>query len=372
MACGIGSGGRLQRERLALAASALALGWFMTTPVALVCLLGVTVLYVIVEAPVPVGWRWAGVWAWVVGVVVAPVWAIGWLSNAAVPAKEIVAFGSNMAVLRGISYAHERLTGQRTRPPFERYLFFSLFFPTFVNGPIESPAEVLDGPWLAPTWAQWRVGGERVACGAGKMLLVGLLGPPNWTGQLDRHLDASALWLWGWSFLLYGWFYLCFSAWSDVAIGVGALCGRTVRENFNAPWRAATPADFWRRWHISFGVWLREHVYLPLGGNRRGRARNVAAVFAVSTAWHIWGSLKLFGFGYYPIAAWWGFTLWGILHALAVIAMTRTPSAGWRRAAAVLGTLLFAAWAWFPFFAPASIAWKQGGRLIGRMLGLPL
>src|SRR5207237_844277 len=94
---------------------------------------------------------------------------------------------------------------------------------------------------------------------------------------------TGRIWLWG--ALLYAWFYLSFSAWSDVAIGVGALCGRRVQENFAYPWAAIDPADFWRRWHISLGLWLRDYVYIPLVGNRRHRGANVLAPFGVSAAW---------------------------------------------------------------------------------------
>ena len=166
--------------------------------------------------------------------------------------------------------------------------------------------------------------------------------------------------------LLYVWFYLSFSAWSDVAIGLARLCGRTVRENFDRPWDATDPADFWRRWHVSFGVWLRDHVYIPLGGNRRHRTLNVVAVFAVSAAWHVWGTLKLLGFGFYPPRAWIGFFVWGALHALAVVAWPR-PGAE-RATLSRVATFLFAALAWMPFFAPPDVGWAGMARMLARML----
>jgi D-alanyl-lipoteichoic acid acyltransferase DltB (MBOAT superfamily) len=145
--------------------------------------------------------------------------------------------------------------------------------------------------------------------------------------------------------LLWLWFYASFSAWSDLAIGAARLCGRTVPENFDRPWRAADPSDFWRRWHVSFGCWLRDYVYVPLGGSRRGRARNVALTFLVSACWHVWGTLKLLGPGYYPPLAWTGLLLWGALHAAAVIAvprLRRRPGT-WSARTLWLGTVAFLA-----------------------------
>jgi alginate O-acetyltransferase complex protein AlgI len=182
--------------------------------------------------------------------------------------------------------------------------------------------------------------------------------------------------LWLWAVRLYVWFYLSFSAWTEVSIGLARLCGRRdVIENFDQPWLAQDPGDFWRRWHVSFGVWLRNQVYIPLGGNRRHRIGNVAAVFAVSAAWHVWGSLKLLGFGYYPPHAWIGFAVWGLLHAVAVTLAggraSRSPRGGVALAAARLATFLFAALAWVPFFTPAGVSWRGMARMLARMV-LPI
>jgi hypothetical protein len=96
----------------------------------------------------------------------------------------------------------------------------------------------------------------------------------------------------------------------------------------------------------------------------------VLAVFAVSAAWHVWGTLKLLGFGYYPPRAWIGFGVWGLLHAVAVIV------AGGRRArhdrapsvVPQLLTVLCAAFAWVPFFTSADVSWSGLVRMLARML----
>jgi alginate O-acetyltransferase complex protein AlgI len=94
--------------------------------------------------------------------------------------------------------------------------------------------------------------------------------------------------------------YLDFSAYSDMAIGLGKMTGFHYKENFNYPYIANSVTDFWRRWHISLGTFFRDYVYIPLGGNRKGLARqlfNMAVVWALTGLWH---------------GASYNFVLWGV------------------------------------------------------------
>jgi alginate O-acetyltransferase complex protein AlgI len=96
--------------------------------------------------------------------------------------------------------------------------------------------------------------------------------------------------------------YCDFSAYSDIAIGVALLLGIRFPANFNAPYRAETFQDFWRRWHISLSTWLRDYLYIPLGGSRAGTwktQRNLAITFLLGGLWH---------------GAQWRFVMWGALH----------------------------------------------------------
>ena len=94
--------------------------------------------------------------------------------------------------------------------------------------------------------------------------------------------------------------YYDFSGYSDMAIGLGKMFGFHFKENFNHPYIASTVQEFWRRWHITLGAWLREYVYIPLGGNRKGKARkilNTLVTFLISGLWHgihylLWGLLN--------------------------------------------------------------------------------
>ena len=94
--------------------------------------------------------------------------------------------------------------------------------------------------------------------------------------------------------------YLDFSAYSDMAIGMGLMCGFHYRENFNYPYIASSVTDFWRRWHISLSSFFRDYVYIPLGGNRCGRGRqllNLLIVWGLTGLWH---------------GASWNYVLWGL------------------------------------------------------------
>jgi alginate O-acetyltransferase complex protein AlgI len=289
--------------------------------------------------------------------------------------REFTAFATNMAFLRFHAYAWDRLRGSGNRLPLARFLLAMFFFPTFVNGPIEAPHRPASD-WVPGEGAAGPsplAGAGRVALGAAKLAVAGLAFSPGWTAALAGGGEVSAGQIWLWGALLYVWFYLSFSAWSDVAIGFAALTGRRVPENFARPWAALDPADFWRRWHVSFGTWLRDYVYIPLGGNRRHRGANVLAAFLVSAAWHIWGSVKLLGFGFFPVRAWGGYLVWAGLNAAGVLAAgaldRAVPARGpLGRGVRIAGTFLFACFCWIPFFLPPGASLWTGLGMLLRML----
>ena len=108
--------------------------------------------------------------------------------------------------------------------------------------------------------------------------------------------------------LAYGFqIYYDFSGYSDMAIGLGAMFGFTIPENFRYPYLSKSVSEFWRRWHISLGSWFREYVYIPLGGSRKGRNRtywNLVVVFFLTGLWH---------------GARYTFVLWGLYHCAFVL-----------------------------------------------------
>jgi MBOAT, membrane-bound O-acyltransferase family len=357
----------IARRRTLLAMSAGLLAWLVTPIVAAAWVAALLGVWLLVEYGGRHPLARVAVVLSLLAMIVMPVRLAGRLAALGPLPHELAVFATNVGMLRVVAYVVDRWRGGRPLAAGEM-LLGTVFFPTVVNGPIETPQQ-LAGAWPRPSAADLATGLGRVAGGAAKLLVVALALAPGWMQGLGHAPDASAATLWGWGLLLYAWFYLSFSAWSDVAIGLGRLCGRRVQENFDRPWLAADPADFWRRWHVSLGLWLRDYVYVPLGGNRHARARNVLITFAVSASWHIWGTLKLFGPILYPPPAWWGFAVWGLLHGLAVAFVPRVRT---QRPAALLAartaTLLFAAWAWVPFFTPAGVSLRDGLRVLARML----
>jgi hypothetical protein len=361
------------REPLLLAASLAALAFLASLPVAVLWVAAALVFYALVEGGPRPGLALPLVLVFLAALVVAPVRAIEWLGRHGQREREFVAFATNMAALRAWAYFWDRWRRGAPREPLCRYLLAMLFFPTLVNGPLEVPRQLRDG-WLAEgPAAAFAAGARRIGAGLAKLAVAGLAFRPGWTSVLANGADAPVWQLWVWGALFYGWFYLSFSAWTDVAVGLGRLAGRRVPENFDRPWAATDPADFWRRWHASFGVWLRDYVYVPLGGGRRRRALNVLVTFLVSAGWHVWGGVKLLGLGYFPPHAWDGFVLWGVLNAAGVLAarpLARllAPAGAAGRLAGQVVTTAFECWCWIPFFLPAGVPLRTCLEMLRRML----
>src|SRR5207237_857108 len=101
-----------------------------------------------------------------------------------------------------------------------------------------------------------------------------------------------------------------FSAYSDIAIGTALIFGIELPLNFDGPYRAISVREFWRRWHMTLSRFLRDYLYIPLGGNRRGFARQALAVLITMSLGGLWHG------------AGWSFVLWGVLHGLAIIVAT--------------------------------------------------
>jgi alginate O-acetyltransferase complex protein AlgI len=151
--------------------------------------------------------------------------------------------------------------------------------------------------------------------------------------------------------------YYDFSGYSDMAVGLGYLFGLHIPQNFNAPYRALGPRDFWRRWHISLSTWLRDYLYIPLGGNRFGEARtmiNLLVTMLLGGLWH---------------GANWTFVVWGAYHGMLLIVervldpwLTRVPTA-MRRA----GTFVLVVFSWVLF---RSDSMDMAGQWMARMLGI--
>ena len=180
-------------------------------------------------------------------------------------------------------------------------------FPQLIAGPIVRYQTVADElehrDCTADLFAE---GVKRFACGIGKKVLLA-----NNIGLLWEAASAQAAptvltaWL---GVIAYGFqIYFDFSGYSDMAIGLGRMLGFRFLENFNYPFLADSITDFWRRWHISMGTWFRDYVYIPLGGNKGGLAkqlRNIAIVWLLTGFWH---------------GASWNFVLWGVYFGVLLV-----------------------------------------------------
>lgn len=226
-------------------------------------------------------------------------------------------------------------------------LLYAFFFPTVTSGPILRPGaffpQMREEGFLQPDWPDAAAGLYAVCCGmVKKVLLADPLGAVVENGWADpAALSAPAAWLVISAYTLQ--LYLDFSGYCDIAAGAARLLGARLPVNFDSPYRALSVGEFWKRWHITLTTFLRECLYIPLGGSRKGRARtygNILAVFLVSGLWH---------------GAGWTFLAWGALHALAQIA-ERAWGPGRERLPQALRwgmTFLFINLAWVFFRAPS-------------------
>ena len=204
-----------------------------------------------------------------------------------------------------ISYSIDLYRGstdtQRNYVAFGTYVSL---FPQLIAGPIVRYRDVND----QLTCRTHRVdkfasGVTRFAVGFAKKVLLGdslaaLYAYFGTTAEAEPTVLAS--WLMVLTYTLH--IYFDFSGYSDMAIGLGRMLGFEFLENFNYPYLASSITDFWRRWHISLSSWFREYVYIPLGGNRRGLARqfvNMGVVWLLTGLWH---------------GAAWNFVLWGVFY----------------------------------------------------------
>ena len=218
--------------------------------------------------------------------------------------EPLVPLGLSYLAFSAIHYAVELRRGRIEQPTLTAFLHFLFFFPTVTAGPIKRWEGF--APLPESGWDSARIGGLRVAGGLVKLLV---LAPPC------RNLVVSMLeqGIWtgpkAWSVLYAAsfWIYFDFSGYSDVAIGVSRVLGYRVPENFNWPFLKTNLQDFWRAWHMSLTNWLVQYVYIPLGGNRGGFARQLLNVSVVMLAIGLWHGFSL------------RFVSWAVFHAVGLI-----------------------------------------------------
>jgi alginate O-acetyltransferase complex protein AlgI len=221
----------------------------------------------------------------------------------------VLPIGISFLTFEEISYLTDVYRGDaQPARRLSHYVLFLMLFPHSIAGPIfrwkDLAAQLVE---RVHGWELVREGFERFARGLAKKVLiadsVAITADSAFGGPLAQ-LTTPFAWLGATAYAIQ--IYFDFSGYSDMAIGLGKMIGFRFKENFNQPYIAASVTEFWTRWHISLSTWLRDYLYIPLGGNRHGRTRaiaNLLVVFALSGLWH---------------GAAWTFVLWGAFHGTIV------------------------------------------------------
>jgi alginate O-acetyltransferase complex protein AlgI len=267
------------------------------------------------------------------------------------PLAIILPLGISFHTFQSISYVIDVYRGEQPAiTSYVDYALFVAFFPQLVAGPIVRAREFfLDYfNWTPPTAAEWRRGCAMILTGLLKKLVFADQfasaadryyanpqalpgGIPAWTGTIAFGLEI----------------FFDFSGYTDIAIGVALLFGFHFPENFRRPYLSASVTEFWRRWHMTLSGWLRDYVYIGLGGNKRGRLRTYANLMATMLLGGLWHGAS------------WNFVIWGGFHG-SVLAWERafwgrTERKGWIRIPLVVLTFLVVNIGWV-FFRARTLA----------------
>jgi alginate O-acetyltransferase complex protein AlgI len=278
------------------------------------------------------------------------------------------ALGASYCFLR---FVYALLDPSVTPWQFVRYYFF---FPTFFSGPVMTPADFLS---QQPSVARGNLveGAARVMYGGVKFGLSSALQlavPLTHITQFHLALKTQPVWsLWLGLFLCGVWLYLNFSAFTDIAIGIGRMLGIRVPENFDNPFSATDITDFWRRWHITLGDWLRVTVFNPLA---RGLAQKFSPRSPVLAVVPALVTMLVCGLWHQTT---WAYLAWGVMHGVALAAHQlwrrfappllgdALPGSRWYLAASWIVTHVYVSLAWALFFPLAQPGWPS---TLGRQL----
>ncbi len=263
--------------------------------------------------------------------------------------------GISFYTFQALSYVIDVYRGEVA--PQKNFLYVLLYvslFPQLVAGPIvkyhDIETQITD---RSITVEGVESGIRRFACGLAKKVLVANTLASAADALFASYTELSQVGAWVAALAYALQIYFDFSGYSDMAIGLGRMFGFTFLENFEHPYASTSIKEFWRRWHISLSTWFKEYLYIPLGGNRKGRVRtgiNKAIVFLCCGLWH---------------GASWTFVVWGVIHGAFSLLEEVTPL---RRLPKLLGhlyTMLVVVLA-FVIFRADTLA--QGGSIIATML----
>lgn len=269
----------------------------------------------------------------------------GFLAKLAIPIqpltlKLLLPVGISFYTFQTLSYVIDVYRGDiKAEKNFFVYAAFISFFPQLVAGPIERARDLL--PQIRSDkkfdYDTATYGLKQMAWGFFKKLVIADAVSVYVDYAYNSLETCTGLDLFIAVFFFTIQIYCDFSGYSDIAIGTAKLLGIKLTTNFKSPYFSVTIKEFWSRWHISLSTWFRDYVYIPLGGNRCGKAkrdRNLLITFLLSGLWH---------------GANWTFVIWGGIHGLAQILENHLPKARDKKGYKLL--------AWMFVFAFCSIAW---------------
>ncbi|MBO4680761.1 MAG: MBOAT family protein [Clostridiales bacterium] len=223
------------------------------------------------------------------------------------PTGIVMPIGISFFTFQAMSYVIDvyRKDCKVQKNPFNVMLYVS-FFPQLVAGPIVKYHDIeLELINRKETPEETAKGVRRFICGLSKKIFIAnyvaviadaLFGAPQ------SQIGALSAWVGAIAYMFQ--IYFDFSAYSDMAVGLGLMFGFHFKENFNYPYVSTSIREFWRRWHVSLSTWFKEYLYIPLGGNRKGKARTVVNKFIVFLATGIWHGAN------------WTFIFWGLYHGV--------------------------------------------------------
>jgi alginate O-acetyltransferase complex protein AlgI len=289
-------------------------------------------------------------------------------------ANIILPLGISFFTFQQIAYLVDVMRGARVERDIVSYALFVTFFPHLIAGPLVHHAEMI------PQFKRGRTGRSSVLAARGLAIFAAGLfkkvviadNLAQFVSPVFAHLDAgggvTTPWAWLATLAYSLQIYFDFSGYSDMAIGLALLFGIRLPVNFRSPYKAASIVDFWRRWHITLSRFLRDYLYIPLGGNRLGEPRrylNLLVTMLLGGLWH---------------GAGWNFLAWGGLHGiyLGINHLWLSWRGGEARAPGSLLAVATRVLSWAVTFFAVVIAWvffrartmAGAGQMLGSLFGL--
>lgn len=245
-----------------------------------------------------------------------------------------------------IAYLVDRFRGEAAQEGFVKYALFATFFPQLLSGPIvrhkEMKSQYAGQEQRHLKWENIYTGLVIFSMGLFKKVFVADTFAVWATAGFDHagSLNLVAAWVTSISYTLQ--IYYDFSGYTDMAIGSALFFNIRLPQNFNSPYQALNIQDFWRRWHMTLSSWLRDYLFIPLGGSRGGgfnTYRNLMVTFVLCGLWH---------------GAGWTFVFWGLMHGAAIVVHRIWSGAGYKmpKFPAWVLTFLFINAGWVFFRAP--------------------